>query len=380
MKNNSKKLKVCFITPFFYPVIGGVESHILNKSNELIKLGYDIEVFTSDMDREGRVKERPTNLGKIKIKRFRSWLKVSFGEIIFPGVYWAVKNSDADIFHVHSYRHLHNLVTLFTKKPCFLTPHWPIYKGQRPKHLQLIVDFIDKFFGKFILNKFTKVCAVTGLEIDWIKTFGIKEKDILLTPNALPIEYFKKYNGEKFRKKHNLKDELVVLSVSRIHKSKGTDQLVEVAKYFPKVKFMIVGRDGGFQEELELLAKDLNLKNIIFVGEVSEKEKMESYAAADIFCSPSHYEGFCISILEAMSQGCAVITSNQGGMPWVVGKEGLIFKDYNLNDLKNKLGKLIKNKKLRTNFGIVGKKKVKEFKWEKVAKILDKEYKKLSKG
>ena len=78
-----------------------------------------------------------------------------------------------------------------------------------------------------------------------------------------------------------------------------------------------------------------------------------------------------------MSQGCAVITSNQGGMPWVVGEDGLIFEDNNEKDLKDKLTKLIEDKELRNKFSKQGLEKVKRFTWDKVAKKLDGEYKKL---
>ncbi len=373
-----KKPKVCFVTSFFYPTIGGVETHIQNTAKELIKLGYDIEVYISDMDRDKRLQSGESIIEGIKIKRFKSWFKFSFSGIFFPGLYKAVKSSDADIFHVHGYRHPFNFIFWFTKKPCFLTPHWPAYKGQRKKIIQLIIDLVDKFLGKYIFAKFKKICVVTELESPWVKSFGVKKENIILTPNCLPQEFFKEYDKKKFRNKFGIKNnELVVITVSRIHQSKGIDQLVKVAKFFPDIKFIIMGKDGGFKSELEKLAKELNLKNVIFAGEVSEIEKIEAYAGADIFCSPSHYEAFCISILEAMSQGCAVISSNQGGMPWVVGKEGLIFQDYNLEDFKNRLGTLVKNKKLLNKFKKLGKEKAKKFTWDKVARTLDKEYKPL---
>jgi len=372
-----KKPKICFVTAFFHPTIGGVETHIENTGKELIKLGYDVEVFTSDMDRDNRIKEKNGNLGGIKIKRFKNLLKISFAEMFFPGVFRAVKNSNADIFHVHTYRHLYNFIFLFTKKPIFITPHWPIYKGQRSRKIQLIVDFVDKFLGKYIFKHFSKVCIVTELEAPWVESFGVKKEDIVLTPNCIPNYYFKTYNGDNFRNKYKIKkNELVVLSVSRIHESKGIDQLVRVAKFFPELKFVILGKDGGFKEELKKIINELNLKNVILGGEVSEKEKLEAYAGSDIFSSPSHYEAFCISILEAMSQGCAVITSDEGGMPWVVGDAGLIFKDYDLNDFKQKIEKLVKNKKLLEKFKKLGKERSKKFTWDKVAAKLDKEYKK----
>ncbi|GEM_PF-2255854 len=373
-----KKPKVVFVTAFFYPTIGGVESHIHNLGKELIKLGYDVEVFCSDMDRDIRLKEKTGEIDGIKIKRFLNLFKISFSGMFFPSLFPAVKNSDADIFHIHVYRHPFNFIFLFTKKPIFMTPHLPVYKGQRTKLIQLIADTIDKTLGKLIFGNMNKVCVVTGFETNWVESFKVKKENIILTPNCIPDYYFKSYNGGNFRKKYNLKkDELVVISVSRLHESKGIDQLIKIAGFFPKVKFIILGKDGGFRSELELLIKKLKLTNVIIGGEVTETEKLEAYAGADIFCSPSHYEAFCISILEAMSQGCSVLTSNQGGMPWVVGSDGLTFEDYNLKDFREKLQILIEDKNLREKLKKVGKIKARSFTWDKPAKTLDNEYKKL---
>jgi glycosyltransferase involved in cell wall biosynthesis len=371
-----RKPKICFITSFFYPVVGGVETHVRCLGKELIKKGYDVEVYTSDSDRNSTIDSKEGSIDKIRIKRFKSIFKVGFAGVIFPEVFRAVKESDADIFHVHVYRHFFNLSFLFSKKPFFITPHWPEYQGQRNKFLQTLLNLIDFTLGKYIFKHFKKVFVITDLESKWVKKFGVKSRDIVLAPNGLEEASFKKYNGKNFRKKYNLKDKLSVISVSRLHPSKGLDQLVRVAKFFPNVEFLIMGKDGGFRRELESLIQKLGLNNVRITGEITENEKMEAYAGADIFCMPSHYEGFCISILEAMSQGCPVITSNKGGMPWVVGKEGLIFEDNNLLDLRNKLEKLISSRHLRKKFSKQGLEKSHSFTWKKTSDILDKEYKK----
>ncbi|MCU0642138.1 MAG: glycosyltransferase family 4 protein [archaeon] len=375
-----KKPKVCFITAFFYPTIGGVEAHIENVGKELIKLGYDVEVFTSDMDRDKRIKEKTGNLNGIGIRRFKSWIKLTFAEMFFPGLFSAVKKSNADIFHVHGYRHLFNFAFLFSKKPFFLTPHWPIYRGLRGAINQFVVDCADFFLGRYIFRHFKKVCVVTDLETPWVESFGVPRGKIMLTPNCIPDNYFRAYDGKKFRKKYGLKNnETVVLSLSRIHKTKGVDQMVRVAQFFPRVKFVVLGKDGGARNELIELARSLKLNNVIIGGEVNEKEKMEAFAGSDIYTLPSHYEAFGISILEAMSQGCAVITSNKGGMPWVVKGAGLTFKDYDLKDYREKLERLINDRKLRNSLEKAGKLKAKKFVWKNVALALDKEYKKLIK-
>src|SRR3989344_9109499 len=156
-------MKICIVSAYFYPVKGGAENHMYFIAQELIKRGHEVEVFVSDSSHEGKIWKKEEIIDKIKVKRFKTWFKISFSGMFFPGLYNAVKNSDADIFHVHGYRHPFNFVFWFTKKPCFLTPHWPVYKGQRKNWQQFIVDSVDKYLGSYIFSKFSKVCVVTEL-------------------------------------------------------------------------------------------------------------------------------------------------------------------------------------------------------------------------
>ena len=123
------------------------------------------------------------------------------------------------------------------------------------------------------------------------------------------------------------------------------------------------------------MVKKSNLKNIIFTGELTEEEKLQAYAASDIFIHPSHFEGFGIVVLEAFSQEACVLTSNQGGLPWVVDNAGLTFEDYNLEDLKNKIQQLLSSKKLRESLASKGRKRVEQFTWEKLGNQLEEIYK-----
>lgn len=372
-------MKILFVTSYFYPVIGGAETYMYNIAKELINKGHTVEILVSNSSRDGKKIENESSIDGIKVRRFKTIFRFGFSGVFFPGLFRAVKTSDADIVHVHGYRHPFNYVFLFTNKPCFMTPHWPDYpKGSRSKWLENLIPVYDKLLGPYVFSKFKKIFADTGAEIPWlINNFNISKEKIIISPCCIPNTYLKKYNENKFRKKHNIKKEdILVLSVARIHKTKGQDQIIKVANYFPKAKFVFVGIDGGYLNELKKLTLELKLKNIIFTGEVSEEEKMEAYSAADIFCHPSHYEAFGIVVLEAFSQNTAVITSNSGGLPWVVNNAGLIFEDNNLEDLKNKLTLLIKNKSLRKELANKGTKRVKEFSWKKTAEIIEEEYKK----
>ena len=371
-------MKICFITPFFHPVKGGMEEHVFQLAKGLISKGHEVHVFTSNSSRYGKILVKEEVYENIHIKRFNTLFKLDTFSPVFPFVIYDIINSNFDIVHVHSYRHVHNLAVLFTKAKCFMTLHWPDYpKGLRSKVMDFIIPVFDNTIGKFLLKRYDKLIAVNGLEIDWIKNnFNINENKIKLIPNGIPKSYLKPSNSNIIRKKFNIKNnELIVLSFSRMHKSKGLDLTVKVAKFFPKVKFLIAGADSGELSNLKNLSSVLKLNNIIFFNDVPESSKLNVFSSADIFLFPSHYDAFGIVLLEAFSKKLAVLASDSGGIPWVVDNSGLIFNDNNLDDLKNKLSLLINNSKIRNKYSKLGYERVKNFTWENIVDSLEYEYK-----
>ena len=89
------------------------------------------------------------------------------------------------------------------------------------------------------------------------------------------------------------------------------------------VKLIIFGDIRG--TGLEALAKGLQLEGrVVFTGRLNQKELLELYQAASVYIDPSLYEGFGYQILEAMSCGIPVITSNVTSLPEVSGNAGII--------------------------------------------------------
>ena len=85
------------VTPYFFPHFGGVESHVLGLSENLIKLGHEVEVVTS---RYSRMPETE-NLNGIKITRLPQWINM-YNTPIVTSIKEFVRRTHADIVHVHS--------------------------------------------------------------------------------------------------------------------------------------------------------------------------------------------------------------------------------------------------------------------------------------
>ena len=137
---------------------------------------------------------------------------------------------------------------------------------------------------------------------------------------------------------------------------------------------------GDGPQRLSLLSKveKYNLSDKIrFTGWVSEENLKLYYEAADIFVLSSEYEGFPISLLEALANRAASVSSNISPMILTEGISGLIFERGNSKQLAEKLRMLIKNPELRQSIANTGRELAKHFDWDKVALDAKKTYEKL---
>jgi len=162
----------------------------------------------------------------------------------------------------------------------------------------------------------------------------------------------------KFNSK-NRKNTKNILMISRITKNKGAIEYFKSAELLKKKykdwNFIIVGtNDYKTPDRIEIeYLKSLKKKKIIkFVGYKQDVSKI--LKKTEIFCLPSYREGMPKVVLEALSSGVPVVTTNVPGCKESImnNYNGLLCKPYDHLDLSKKIEKLILNKKLRKKFSI----------------------------
>jgi glycosyltransferase involved in cell wall biosynthesis len=80
------------------------------------------------------------------------------------------------------------------------------------------------------------------------------------------------------------------------------------------------------------------------------------------------YEGFGLPVLEAMSCGCPVLTSNVSSLPEIAGRAGLLVDPLDVREIAKGLGEMVTNNDLRKDLISKGFVQVKKFSWEKAAR------------
>jgi phosphatidylinositol alpha-mannosyltransferase len=152
---------------------------------------------------------------------------------------------------------------------------------------------------------------------------GLTDQPITIIPNGIDLAKYQQ--ATKPKKKAAAK---TILYIGRLERRKGVQYLLKAYKQLAQdnldVKLIIAG-DGPERERLELLAEDLRLPNVNFLGFVSEELKLELLAEADLFCSPAIFgESFGIVLLEAMATGTVCVVGNNSGYVDVLQELGAI--------------------------------------------------------
>ena len=140
--------------------------------------------------------------------------------------------------------------------------------------------------------------------------------------------------------------------VSRLEPIKGMDLVVpafaEVLKKFPEVRLLVVG-DGSLRATMEQQAAELGCADrITWVGRQPQEELPHWYGQMDIVLMPSRSEGFGLTAIEAMANGCVMVASHVGGLPEVVrdGVCGLLHRTEDVQDMAEKISALFGDEEL----------------------------------
>ena len=150
-------------------------------------------------------------------------------------------------------------------------------------------------------------------------------------------------------------DALVLGTLGRLTEQKGQRTLLQaiatLSRDLPDLVLFLAGA-GPLREALEAEAARLGLADRVrFLG--VRRDRATLYAAMDVFVLPSRWEGLSLALVEAMGAGRAIVATNVGGNPEVVhdGQTGLLVPPDDPTALAGALGKLARDRALRTSLG-----------------------------
>lgn len=171
--------------------------------------------------------------------------------------------------------------------------------------------------------------------------------------------------------------------VSRLEEIKGMDLVVpafaRVKAKYPDTCLIVVG-DGSLRARMQQQAQELGCADgIEWAGRQPQERLSDWYGRMDIVLMPSRSEGFGLTAIEAMANGCVVVASRTGGLPEVVRDRevGLLHAPESIDDMADKIGSLVDDITLLQHYSEAAMAYVGQYSFERYSQLFNDLYKRL---
>ena len=185
-----------------------------------------------------------------------------------------------------------------------------------------------------ILRVANLILVVTPYEEEAKRKMGAAKESLFLFPGGIDDVSFSQFSSAdptEFREQVGAQpDSKIVTCIGTVEVRKNSVAVLEIAEKLTArndIRFVIAGR--GDSEYTELVKKKADgLSNVKYLGEVSEKEKVQLMQNSYLNVTLSKMEALGLTQLEFMYEGVPVVTSGVGGQSWIVrdGEEGIHVK------------------------------------------------------
>lgn len=199
----------------------------------------------------------------------------------------------------------------------------------------------------------------------------VPKENVVICPNGIKVQEFKGSNGLTSKDTEKVNKLPRLLFLSNLIEGKGVIVLLDALKILADKGYSFqCDFVGGETKEIdakrfveEVDKRQLN-RLVVYHGRKYGEEKDAFFSSVDIFVFPTYYDNECfpLVLLEAMSYGLPIVTTNEGGIPDIVvnGKTGLICERENPESLADCIAVLLNDKNLRRKMGDEGYRILKE--------------------
>ena len=362
-------MKIGIVTPYAYPMPGGVNDHVGSLYRVLRARGHDVRIITSS---HGLQKASEGDIIRVG-KGFSVPFNGSMGTITLSPTYLAqmraiLERERFDVLHYHEpFVPFLSLVTL-TLSTSVNIGTFHAFGG-----LSISYEFGKRMLGHYA-GKLHGRIAVSPAARHFISRYFPGEYKIV--PNGVePGRYQRAVPIARYR------DGVPnILFVGRMEPRKG---LIHLLRAFRKLqrdgvraRLLLVGTGPG-EREARRYVLTRQLENVEFLGRVPEGQKAQLFKTADIYVSPATgRESFGIVLLEAMSAGAPIICSDIHGYRGVVrrDRDGLLVEPGNADALAASMRRLIDDPQLRAKLSRAGEERAQLFTWERVGQAVEEYY------
>lgn len=310
LKGNNK-MRIVHITYAFG--LGGIETMLRNIANEQAVAGHEIHVIVINKSVNSELRE---SLDRRIVFRCLGRRPGSKNPIPYFRLNFLLQSINADVIHLHYSSIARFLLLPSLKRKICVTQH----------------DVCNAQNSHF-LYKCRRIYAISNVvQADIMMWTGLKSEVVL---NGIDVDSI-----SHIKQRHDGNDLFRIVQVSRLmHEKKGQHILIKavsqlVKQGYEKIHLDLIG-DGESREYLEKLVAELGLCDYVsFLGARNQSYIYAHLCEYDLYVQPSIYEGFGLTVTEAMAAKVPVLVSeNQGPLEIIDnGRYGYPFKNQDIDD------------------------------------------------
>jgi phosphatidylinositol alpha-mannosyltransferase len=354
-------VKIGLVTPYVYPVPGGVNEHVRFLYENLRLRGHDVRILTSSHGLQRSSEGDVIRIGKgFSVPSNGSVGTITFSPRYVSQVQRVLERERFDILHFHEpFVPFLSLVVLRQSTSVNIAT-FHAYAGFSPAMelgKRTLTPYADRLHGRI---------AVSAAARHFADRFF--PGDFKVIPNGVNVGRYQRAVPIA-RWKDGCPN---ILFVGRLEDRKGLPHLLKAFRLIRRsgieCRLLVVG-SGPQEREARRYVMTRGLQNVEFLGRVSDAEKAQLFKTADVFVSPATgRESFGIVLLEAMAAGTPIVCSDIHGYKGVVqrGRQAILVPPRDSKALAAGITELLVDPVLRQRMGAAGLERAGQFSWEHV--------------
>lgn len=294
-------MRIAYVTPNYYPYVGGVEKVVQKISEEMVSKGHEVEILTTGLTNATR------SLNGVVINVFPKCFAFYLSNKLTD--YLIRYGHKYDIVQAHNFHTLIPLQSAFARKkavkkfPLVLMAHYH-GKGKAP-YSTLLLKGGRRIFSANYRSADVILCH-TEFEKDLLKNhFDLPKSKMRIIPGGVDITGIE--SSEPFG---DSKKNLCI--VSRLEKYKNIHLAIKAMYFLPDDYHLIIIGDGPYKQQLKKITEQLNLaERVTFKSFVPLKELYRWLKSCTLVLNLSDLESFGLTVIEGLAAGKPVVVNNR---------------------------------------------------------------------
>ena len=362
-------MKIGLVSPYVYPLPGGVTQHVRYLYENLRLRGHDVRILTSSHGLQRASEGDVIRLGKgFSVPANGSVGTITLSPRYISQVRNVLERERFDVLHFHEPFVPFLSLVLLRESRSVNVATFHAYGGWSPAYefgSRALRGYAERLHGRI---------AVSAAARHFIDRYF--PGDYKVIPNGVDIDRFRRA-VPLARWQDGTRN---ILFVGRFEPRKGVLDLLKAYRILRKTgcecRLLLVG--GGPQErEARRYVATRRLRGVEFLGRVSDDERDQLFRTADVYVSPATgRESFGIVLLEAMAAGAPIVASDIHGYKGVVrrGREALLVAPREPKQIALSVGRLLREPELANAMSEAGLLRAEEFSWPRVTAKVDDYY------